>query len=152
MLFYTTINRCSLSCPVAFSFYGKNTVINHLIIYANATGWSAITEIIALGEVEDNYLIRNRASTSGICVLLLYLTTFNQSVSFSIMLDFGRSRHIFDHFNSQNCLYIRLILTKHIYSYFRKSKQPCSYQLISRLLTIYFASVFEQQCSLKLIT
>ena len=28
--------------------------------------WSAITEIIARGEVEDNYLIRDRTSTSGI--------------------------------------------------------------------------------------
>ena len=40
-------------------------------MYANSTGWSAITEIIGIiarGEAEDIYLICNRTSTSGISV------------------------------------------------------------------------------------
>ena len=31
-----------------------------LVVYANSTGWSAITEIIAQGEAEDYYLTCNR--------------------------------------------------------------------------------------------
>ena len=42
--------------------------IDHFIIYANATGWSEITEIIVRGEAKDNYLICNRTSTGGIRV------------------------------------------------------------------------------------
>ena len=43
-----------------------------LILYDNVTGWCAITEKIARGEAEDNYLIWSRTSTSGIRVLLTW--------------------------------------------------------------------------------
>ena len=46
------------------------TELVRLIIYDNATVCSAITEIIARGEAEDNYyLIYNRSLKSGISVL-----------------------------------------------------------------------------------
>ena len=83
----------------------------NVIIYANDTGWSAITEIIALGEAEDNYLICNRFSTSGICVL--YHATFNNLYNFQL-----ESLDTFSiNFNSHSFLL-------EIFSCFLKSKQP----------------------------
>ena len=54
------------------------------LLYASATGWSAITKIIARGEAEENYLICNRTSPSGIRVL--YHATFNNMYNFQLCL------------------------------------------------------------------
>ena len=70
LVFPTCIVLFSRSYP--FSVFVINYLklfIDHFIIYANATGWSEITEIIVRGEAKDNYLICNCTSTDGIRVL-----------------------------------------------------------------------------------
>ena len=74
------------------------------IIYANATGsgWSAITEIITQGEAEDNYLICNRTSTSGIS--LLYHAIYNNLYHFQLCWILEGLDTFSITFNSHNCL------------------------------------------------
>ena len=86
-----------------------------MLLYANDTGWSAITEIIALGEAEDNYLICNRFSTSGICVL--YHATFNNLYNFQLRWILESLDTFSINFNSHSFLL-------EIFSCFRKLKQP----------------------------
>ena len=78
-----------------------------VIIYANATGWSAITEIIARGEAKDNYLIWNRASTCGIRVL--YHATFNNMYNYYLRILVGLDKFSIT-LNSHNCLKFQIML------------------------------------------
>ena len=63
------------------------------------------------------------------CIISRYI---QQSVSFPIMLDFGRSRHIFT-INSHNFLDSFLL---GIFS--RLSNQPCNYKLTAAWFSVFY--------------
>ena len=61
-----------------------------------------IIGIIARGEVEDNYLIRNSDPTSGIRVLYLY-NYIKLHFKICIIFNYAGFWKIETHFNSHNC-------------------------------------------------